>query len=491
VNLQFYNSLSRQMEELRPLTAGRLGIYVCGPTVYDAPHLGHARSAVVFDVFRRFWEAVGYHVTLVRNVTDIDDKILRRARETGRGYRRIADRYGREYDAAMIALNVRPPHAAPRATDYIGACQAIIARTMQRGHAYHSGGSVYFATRSLKTRSRLTWRPKEEDCPVHAWPPANPDKHHPEDFALWKARKAGEPFWESPWGPGRPGWHIECTAMSHALLDIPFDIHGGGCDLQFPHHANEILQSVAAFGNPPADLWLHHGMVTVDRVKMAKSRGNAPPLKSLLSSYHPEAVRLLLLSCHYRRDLPFSAKALEQAAHRLDRIYALAGRLQTSLGATDPSAPEESHLWLRFRSQLAQDGNVPGGLAAVFETMREINRTLDSAGMMRCSVLRRAVASTAADFLYLSRHVLGLLQTPLEDYARRYQGTCTRRFPRPVIERLVARRQLARQVGDWRVADRLHAILERNGIRLHDRNGATSWRQGKRKGREASAKSST
>ncbi len=290
VNLQFYNSLSRQMEDLRPRKARRLGIYVCGPTVYDAPHLGHARSAVVFDIFRRFWEAVGYDVTLVRNITDIDDKILLRARETGLDYRCLADRYGREYDAAMAALNVRAPHATPRATDYIGPCQAVIARIMQRGHAYRGGGSVYFSAHRLKADGRLSWRSEENASMANPLPPANPDKRHPHDFALWKERKEGEPFWESPWGPGRPGWHIECTAMSHALLNIPFDIHGGGCDLLFPHHANEILQSFAAFGQPPAALWLHHGMLTVGRDKIAKSRGNAPPLESLLSTYHPEAV---------------------------------------------------------------------------------------------------------------------------------------------------------------------------------------------------------
>ena len=491
MNLRFYNSFSREMEDLRPRKARHLGIYVCGPTVYAAPHLGHARSAVIFDVFRRFWEAVGYDVTLVRNITDIDDKILRRAREAGLDYRRVAERYGREYDTAMAALNVRPPHAAPRATDYVGACQAVIARILQRGHAYRRGGSIYFSSHSLGDSGPIAWQPEADARPVNSGPPVDVDKRHPHDFALWKGRQNGDPFWESPWGPGRPGWHIECTAMSHTLLDIPFDIHGGGCDLRFPHHANEILQSRAAFGQPPADIWLHHGMVTVGHVKMAKSKGNAPPLEDLLAAYHPEAVRLFLLSRHYRRDLPFSANALGQAARQLDRFYTLAGRLQAWMGACDPSAPCGSRLWQRFSGQLALDGNVPGGLAVVFETMREINRALDAAGPMRCSTFRRTVADTATDFIYLARHVLGLLQTPLEDYRRLPPSTCAPELPRPVVERLVARRQSARQAGDWRTADRLRRRLEEDGVRLRDHDHATVWRQGKRKGRVTSAKTSS
>ena len=491
MNLRFYNSISREMEDLRPRQARRLGIYVCGPTVYAAPHLGHARSAVVFDVFRRFWEAVGYDVTLVRNITDIDDKILLRARETGLDYRRLADRYSCKYDAAMAALNVRTPHATPRATEHIGAMQAVIARIMQRGHAYRGGGSVYFSAHSLKDDSRLSWRPGEDAAIANALPSADPAKRHPHDFALWKARKEDEPFWESPWGPGRPGWHIECTAMSHALLDIPFDIHGGGCDLMFPHHANEILQSLAAFGQPPAHIWLHHGMVTVEHAKIAKSKGNAPPLEDLLTAYHPEAVRLFLLSCHYRRDLPFSARALGQAARQLDRFYTLAGRLQAWLGASDPSAPCGSRLWQRFSGQLALDGNVPGGLAVVFETMREINRALDGAGTLRCSTFRQTVVDTATDFLHLTRHVLGLLQTPLEDYRRLLRSTGAPELPRPVVDRLVARRQSARQAGDWRTADRLRRCLEEDGVCLQDHDHATVWRKGKRRGCMTSGKTSS
>jgi len=283
VNLRFHNTLSRKVEDLRPLEAGRLGIYVCGPTVYDAPHLGHARSAVVFDVFRRFFEALGYNVTLVRNITDIDDKIILKAQATGTDYRTIAERYQNQYDAVMAALNVQAPHAAPRATAYIGTCQELVARMLRNGHAYRSGKSVYLAIHSCRDYGRLSGR-SCDPLPDISRCREQPEKRHPGDFALWKGSKTGEPQWSSPWGPGRPGWHIECTAMSHALLNTPFDIHGGGRDLIFPHHENEIAQSIAAFGKPPAATWLHHGMVTVGQAKMAKSKGNAPPLETLLQA---------------------------------------------------------------------------------------------------------------------------------------------------------------------------------------------------------------
>ena len=251
MNLRFHNTLSRNVEDLRPLEAGRIGIYVCGPTVYDAPHLGHARSAVVFDVFRRFFEALGYNVTLVRNITDIDDKIILKAQAAGTDYRTIADRYQNQYDAVMAALNVRAPHAAPRATAYIGTCQELVARMLQRGHAYRARKVRLPFHQQLSDYGRLSGDLRRAPRVTPA-AREKPGQTSPGDFALWKGSKTGEPQWSSPWGPGRPGWHIECTAMSHALLNTPFDIHGGGCDLIFPHHENEIAQSIAAFGTPPA-----------------------------------------------------------------------------------------------------------------------------------------------------------------------------------------------------------------------------------------------
>jgi cysteinyl-tRNA synthetase len=447
---------------------------------------------VVFDVFRRFFEALGNDVILVRNVTDIDDKIIQRARESDTDFRTIAKRYHRAYDAALTALNVRPPHAAPRATDYIGPCQDIIARLLQRGHAYLSGGSVYFASHSCRDYGRLSGRPGRKPFLVETRLPCSPDKHHPDDFALWKKSRDGEPFWDSPWGPGRPGWHIECTAMSHTLLDMPFDIHGGGCDLIFPHHENEIAQSLGAFGTPPAALWLHHGMVTVGNAKMAKSKGNAPPLVDLLTAYPPEAVRLFLLSRHYQSDLPFSKAALGNAVIQLNRLYALMKRLQGIIGENLPVVPQGSPLWKKFCRHMAADGNVPGGLTALFTTVRELNRALDQPGSHRDAVVRRTVRTSAADVGFICRHILGVLWMPPDAYARELgqQPAYRGRLSPSDIDTLVAQRQAARQAADWSTADHLRKRLKADGVRLRDHNHVTVWRQGKRKGRVASAETS-
>jgi cysteinyl-tRNA synthetase len=480
--LQFYNSFSREIEDLTPMTGRLLRIYVCGPTVYDAPHLGHARSAVVYDVFRRFFNALDYDVALVRNITDIDDKIILKAQAAGRDYRTIADRYQNEYDTVMTVLNVQAPHAAPRATEYIGTCQELVARMLHNGHAYRSGKAVYLAIRSCRDYGRLSGQscgkiPEITRCREQ------PGKRHPGDFALWKEAKTGEPQWPSPWGPGRPGWHIECTAMSHALLNTPFDIHGGGRDLIFPHHENEIAQSIAAFGKPPAAMWLHHGMVTVGQAKMAKSKGNAPPLEALLQTYPPEAVRLFLLSRHYRRDLPFTESALQESTAQLDRIYALARRLQAVFGRRFSTPCRQSFLWQRFARHLASDGNVTGGMATLFETARELNRTLDTTVSNRYGTLWRTTQSTGADWRFICRDILGVLHMTAEAYDQARRKIHGPVLSRTAIERLVVRRQAARKGLDWGTADGLRAILEQNGVHLQDKDHETLWRHGKQQGR--------
>jgi cysteinyl-tRNA synthetase len=480
--LQFYNSLSREIEDLTPMVGRLLRIYVCGPTVYDSPHLGHARSAVVFDVFRRFFNALDYDVTLVRNITDIDDKIILKAQAAGTDYRTIAGRYQKEYDAVMAVLNVRAPHAAPRATAYIGTCQELVARMLHNGQAYRSGKSVYLAIGSCRDYGRLSGR-SCDPIPDISSCRKQPEKRHPGDFALWKGAKSGEPQWPSPWGPGRPGWHIECTAMSHALLNTPFDIHGGGRDLVFPHHENEIAQSIAAFGKPPAAMWLHHGIVTVGHAKMAKSKGNAPPLEALLHAYTPEAVRLFLLSRHYRRDLPFTESALNESAAQLDRIYALARRLQSVFGSLSPRPCRRSFLWQRFARHLASDGNITGGIAVLFETARELNRALDTSVSNRYGTLWRTTQSTAADWRYICRDILGVLQMTAEAHAHARRKIHPPAFSRAAIEGLVTRRQTARKNLDWSTADALRAILEENGVHLQDKDHETLWRHGKQQGR--------
>ena len=482
MNLRFHNTLSRKVEDLRPLEAGRLGIYVCGPTVYDAPHLGHARSAVVFDVFRRFFEALGCNVTLVRNITDIDDKIILKAQATGTDYRTIAERYQNQYDAVMAALNVQAPHAAPRATAYVGTCQELVARMLRNGHAYRSGKSVYLAIHSCRDYGRLSGRSCDSLSDISRCR-EQPEKRHPGDFALWKGSKTGEPQWSSPWGPGRPGWHIECTAMSHALLNTPFDIHGGGRDLIFPHHENEIAQSIAAFGKPPAATWLHHGMVTVGQAKMAKSEGNAPSLEALLQSYPPEAVRLFLLSRHYRRDLPYTEAALQESTAQLNRLYILARRLKAVFGPLFSTPSRRSFLWQRFARHLASDGNITGGMATLFETARELNRALDTTVANRYGALWRTTQSTAADWRYICRDILGVLHMTAAAHFQARRKIQAPVLSRAAIEGLVIRRQAARQNLDWGTADALRGVLEENGVRLQDKNHATFWQHGKQKGK--------
>ena len=464
------------------MTGRLLRIYVCGPTVYDTPHLGHARSAVVFDVFRRFFNALDYDVALVRNITDIDDKIILKAQAAGTDYRTIAARYQTEYDAVMAVLNVQAPYATPRATEYISTCQELVARMLHNGHAYRSGKSVYLAIRSCRDYGRLSGRPCGP-IPEKTLCREQPEKRHPGDFALWKGAKTGEPRWPSPWGPGRPGWHIECTAMSHALLNTPFDIHGGGRDLIFPHHENEIAQSIAAFGKPPAAMWLHHGMVTVGQAKMAKSKGNAPPLEALLKAYPPEAVRLLLLSRHYRRDLPFTESALQESTAQLARIYALAHRLQTVFGRRTLTPCRRSFLWQRFARRLAADGNIAGGMAALFETARELNRVLDNTVSNRYGTLWQTTRSAAADWRYICRGILGVLHMTVEAYDQAYRKIHLPLLSRAAIERLVARRQAARKNLDWGTADALRAVLEENGVHLQDKDRETLWQHGEQKGK--------
>lgn len=482
MELRFYNTLSGRVETLAPRTNGQLHMYVCGPTVYDEAHLGHARSAVIFDVFRRFFDAMGYNVTLVRNITDIDDKILHRARQSGVDYRRIASHYHRSYDTLMATLGVRPPNESPRATAYVQPCQDIITRILENGHAYQRGASVYFATASCPGYGRLAKRSGQGPLQKPALSDTS-EKRHPNDFALWKARSDGEPFWNSPWGPGRPGWHIECTAMSHYLLGTPFDIHGGGMDLIFPHHENEIAQARAAFGMLPAPMWVHHGLVTVGQAKMAKSKGNAPGIQDLLNTYHPEALRLFLLSRHYRRDLPFTESALQASVARLDRFYATARRLEAVFGRQRLARCRRSYLWHQFARRLASDGNVTAGLTVLFTTIRELNRVLDTNDACRYSTLWRTLEAVAADCLYISRHILGILQSPVEDYFHRRPAGSPSKFSRHEIERLVAKRLAARQSEDWQTADRLREILEAHSVRLRDQGRATLWSQGKRQGK--------
>lgn len=365
-----YNTLSGTKEALVPQSPGKVSIYVCGPTVYDDPHLGHARSAVVFDVITRYLKAREYTVTYVRNVTDIDDKIIATAHRKHQDYRKIGNYYLERYNRAMDRLLVRRPDIEPRASDYILPIQELILKLVQRGHAYRAGRDIYFAVKSFKGYGLLSGRTDATNLP-DTTKDIETGKRNPADFALWKGAKPDEPVWPSPWGTGRPGWHIECSAMAAQILGDVFDIHGGGADLVFPHHENEIAQSQSISGKIPARIWMHNGLVTVDGRKISKSTGIPLNLYDLLEIYPPNALRLLLLSKRYRHPVEFSHRNASQAVHA-------AGRLERFFASMEPPMQSDNRrgdVWKRFCLAMDDDFNFPSALSIVFKTVRSCNRS--------------------------------------------------------------------------------------------------------------------
>jgi cysteinyl-tRNA synthetase len=403
MTLLLHNTLRRRKMPFTPLDPGQVKIYVCGPTVYDEPHLGHARSAVVFDLLRRYLEIGGQRVTLVRNVTDIDDKIINKARRQDRDWRDLGAHYLDRYQRAMDRLNVIPPHIEPKASDFIRPMQRFIARLLQAGHAYGRGGSVYFAVAGLQTYGRLSGR-RVDNRPGAGNATGQEEKRHPADFVLWKAASPGAPFWPSPWGPGRPGWHIACSAMSGHLLGEVFDIHGGGIDLIFPHHENEIAQSEALFKKIPARYWIHHGLVQVEGRKISKSLGRFQNLADLMQRYPPDALRLFLLSKRYRHPLAFSSSSMEVARKQLARLQAFFSRWSPPPTARTGVVQGRSPLWKCFCTALDDDLNFPQALSLIFSEIRRINRLGDCAASPPMGAVR--------DLHFICARVLGLRLDP-------------------------------------------------------------------------------
>jgi cysteinyl-tRNA synthetase len=411
MTLRIFDTLTGTRIPLTPLIPGNVKIYVCGPTVYDDPHPGHARGAVVFDVVARYLKARGYRVTLVRNLTDIDDKIVQKARWLQQDYRILANRYIYRYQKTMERLNVAVPDSEPRATAFIPEMMDLIGRLVQTGHAYPGGGNVYFAVDSFDPYGRLsgrTFRLQGSD----GQKPIRQGKRHPADFALWKTTAPQEPSWPSPWGPGRPGWHIECSAMSAALLGDVFDIHGGGADLIFPHHENEIAQSESITGKTPAKCWMHHGLLTTGGRKISKSQANSQKLADLLEIYPPGAVRLFLLSRRYRHPLEFSHRSLiaaTQSFTRLQRFFA-----SSCQSATRPVEMGKHHggLWFRFCNAMDDDFNFPRALSVVFEGVRHINRHLGNASSRQALEHAEDLKSIAGELFFMCKAILGLRFEP-------------------------------------------------------------------------------
>jgi cysteinyl-tRNA synthetase len=462
--LKIFNTLSGEKQIFTPLTAGEVRMYVCGVTVYDSSHVGHARSLITFDVIFRYLKFSGYRVEFVRNFTDVDDKIINKANDEKIGWEKITERYIEEYYRDGEMLGLLRPTAEPRATLHIPEIIALIQRLEAKELAYRVDGDVYFPVERFAGYGKLS-RKKIEELEAGARVEVDERKKSPLDFALWKSSKPGEPTWDSPWGPGRPGWHIECSAMSTKYLGQPFDIHGGGRDLMFPHHENEIAQSEGAFGQPLARYWIHNGLLTVNGEKMSKSLGNYFTIQEILEEHDPTALRHLFMGSHYRSPMDFSQEALAEAGRATERIQETLDRL--SAGAAKPGISPDAELMDSFHREMDDDFNTPRALALVFDEARAQNRLLDekkSEGVAARAAALRSICDT-----------LGLLQPGYLDRKKQRwlrKGLVTARE----IENLIAERAAARKEKNWAEADRIRQQLRDKGILIEDTPGGTLWK---------------
>jgi len=478
--LHVYNTLSGKKERFEPLEPGKVNMYVCGPTVYDSCHIGHARSVVVFDVISRYFKSQGYDVTYVRNFTDIDDKIIDRANQLEIDSRTLAEKYIHEFYKDMDALNVERASVEPKATEHIDRIIKIIETLIQKGFGYQIDGDVFFAVDSFKTYGKLSGRNLEE-MEAGARVDIDKRKRNPFDFVLWKSAKPGEPSWSSPWGMGRPGWHIECSAMSSKYLGESIDIHGGGKDLIFPHHENEIAQSEGAFEKPFVKYWIHNGFVNIDQEKMSKSLGNFLMIKDVIKSYHPEAVRLFLLSNHYRSPIDFTEKAMEEATSGLDRIYALLERVQKKIDLSpEASGFKMGEHWDEFCESMDDDFNTARGIGILFNAVHKINRLLDECKNRPSIDTKTTLQSAYTDILKMGNIMGFLVETPgtyFED--KRYKGLERDSIDQAIIEKMIEERTAARKAKDWTKADQIRKELGKRNIILEDRSEGTIWKVGR------------
>ena len=453
--LKIYNSLGRQKQDFVPMRPGKVRMYVCGMTVYDLCHLGHGRVLVVFDMVRRWLRASGLHVTYVRNITDIDDKIIRRAVENQETIGALTERFIGFMHEDERALGIQPPDHEPRATQYVPQMLAMIGALESNGLAYRaSSGDVNYAVRRFPGYGKLSGKSLDE-LRAGERVEVDQDKQDPLDFVLWKHAKAGEPAWPSAYGGGRPGWHIECSAMSGTLLGKHFDIHGGGADLQFPHHENEIAQSEGANGETFVNYWMHNGFVRVDDEKMSKSLGNFFTIREVLAKYEPEVVRFFILRAHYRSPLNYSDRHLDEAKSGLARLYTALKAVPASTAGIDWSEPRAA----RFRAAMDDDFNTPEAIAVLFELANEANKPGGEASA-------RALRALGA--------VLGLLERPAEDFLK---GDVPDGWTVDRIEGLIAARSAAKKARNFAEADRLRKALLDAGIALEDGPQGTTWRR--------------
>ncbi|MBQ8228183.1 MAG: cysteine--tRNA ligase [Clostridia bacterium] len=460
--MKVFNTLTRSKEELKTIEENKVKIYACGPTVYNFIHIGNARPLCVFDVLRRYLEYRGFDVKFVQNFTDIDDKIIRRANEEGVSYKEISEKYIEEFWTDAKGLNVREATVHPKATENIDEIINIISTLVDKGYAYEADGDVYFSPKKFKEYGKLSHQPLE-DLEAGARIMVGEVKKEPMDFALWKNAKPGEPYWESPWGNGRPGWHIECSAMNRRYLGTTIDIHCGGQDLIFPHHENEIAQSECCNDAPFANYWMHNGYITVDNVKMSKSLNNFFTVRDVANAYGYEPIRYLLISSHYRSPINYSTDIIEQCKASLNRLYTCRDNLDFALSnATDGEATDEIKAMLaarqaQFVEAMEDDLNTADALAAIFELVRDINTKVIADGA------NKADCEAAAKMFDELCSVLGLV------YNRKAESLDDE------VEALIAQRTQARKDKNWAEADRIRDELKAMGIVLEDTAQGVKW----------------
>ncbi|MGB3221257.1 MAG: cysteine--tRNA ligase [Desulforhopalus sp.] len=485
MTIRIHNTLSGKKEALRTLEPGHVKLYVCGITSYDYCHIGHARSALAFDMIVRYLRYRNYKVTFVRNFTDIDDKIIARAQEQNTTSEELAHRFINEFYTDMDALGIDPPDIEPKATEHIQEMTDIITELIDKGMAYQSGNDVYYIVDSFPEYGKLSKR-NIEDMKAGARISVNEQKKNPMDFVLWKGSKPGEPTWESPWGPGRPGWHIECSAMSRKYFGETFDIHGGGQDLIFPHHENEIAQSEGANGKPFVNTWIHHGFVTIRDEKMSKSLGNFLTIRDILNHYDPEILRFFIFSTHYRNPLDFSESAMQDATTGLERLYECVAavdaldtkncKAEAASILSDKDIKKITELEDRFQQAMDNDFNTAQAQGVFFDTIKTINRIQS----------KITAASSAEDIIFLKTGVatlrklaavMGLLRNDAQPFlaARREKLVAACDIDEAAIENLIAERYQCRLDKNWSRSDEIREELLAKNIELKDGPDGTTW----------------
>lgn len=488
MTLRIYNTLTGKKEEFVPLHEKKVGLYVCGVTVYDLSHIGHARSTIVFDIIYRYLRYRGYEVTYVRNFTDIDDKIINRANNEGVDYKTITEKYIHEFNVDMGSLGLEKPTVEPRATEHIPEMIRLISTLVEKGYAYPSEADVFFSVEKFNNYGKLSKRNIEE-MQAGARVEIDEKKRNPLDFALWKASKPGEPWWESPWGKGRPGWHIECSVMSQKYLGETFDIHGGGRDLIFPHHENEISQSEASTGKPFVRYWIHNGFVNINKEKMSKSLGNILTIKEIVKNWHPEVIRLFLLSQHYRSPVDFSEDSLSEANSGLNRFYSAIKATQDEIARPpSPRAKIDAAVLAEHRQNIESfqtrieeamddDFNTAQALAHFYDLQTHLNSLLNlSKGHPTEEMI--SLFKQGSDYFSKLGWIFGLFREDPAKYLeeQKKEGLKKLTLLEEEILKLIEERNVSRKSKNWKRADEIRNDLLSKGIILEDTPSGTSWK---------------